>query len=59
MNKMLLALCFMILILIGFLFVYVLKISDYTLDVYFLMVSYYYSLFYIMIQFIQKPKEER
>lgn len=63
MNKTYLFVSFMILILSGFMFSYVLYVSDKFLESYILMIFYYLSLGYmfgyILIPFIEKPKENK
>lgn len=58
MNKYIMALSFTILILSGFLFSYVLSQTGLIWQTYWLLITFYLSLFYIMIQFIQKPNVE-
>lgn len=55
MNKPILATCFGLLILCGFMFAYTLSVTGKVFASYVLMAGYYSSLVYIMIQFIQKP----
>lgn len=54
-NRMLIAVCFIVLILCGFLFGYLFWVTEQVWNSWFLVGSYYLSLYIIMIQFIQKP----
>jgi len=58
MNKIILAVCFVILILCGFMFGYVLTQTHLFYQSYLLMVTYYLSVMYVLVQFIEKPKSK-
>ena len=58
MNKTFIVLSFIILVLCGFMFGVVLNQTGLILESYILMFSYYVSIMYILIQFMEKPKNE-
>lgn len=55
MNKPIIALSFIILILSGFMFSYLLKVTGKVIQSNVLMIFYYTSLAYILMQFTKKP----
>ena len=57
MNKIILAVCFVILILCGFMFGYVLTQTHLYFQSMALMIAYYLSLVYVIVQFIENPKD--
>lgn len=56
MNKPLLSVCFAIMTLSGFMFAYIYLVTGLLLHSYAIMLGYYLSLGYIVIQFYEKPK---
>jgi len=59
MDKWVLFLSFVTLVLCGFLFAYVLWVTGKVVGSYWIMLCYYFSLCYIVVQFIEKPSEAR
>ena len=58
MNKTWIIVSFIILVLCGFMFGLILNNTGLILESYILMFSYYVSIMYILIQFMEKPKNE-
>ena len=56
MNKIILAVCFMILTLYGFGIGYIAYVTELIYESYIMMFAYYYSLAYILAQFAEKPE---
>lgn len=56
MNKQLVGMCFIMLILSGFMFSYTLWVTGKIVQSIILIIAYYLSLIFILIQFIEKPK---